>query len=80
VKHPGPRRLRVNSRRNSICAMPLHHLDWSRWFTDGSCGSLYLHVYGPEDSIQRVYCRSSDTPRLQLDGGVLYWLVDKPAP
>lgn len=74
---PGPLRLKVNSRRHSYCAMPVGWLDWSRWFTDGSGGRLYLHVYGPDDTIQRVYCRKTDTPRLEFMGGQLWWLVDR---
>jgi hypothetical protein len=57
--------------------MPLGWLDWSRWFTDGTGGGLYLHVYGPDDSIQRVYCRRTDSPRLSFMGGELWWLVDR---
>lgn len=74
---PGPLRLRVNSHRNSYCAMPVGWLDWSRWFTDGTGGELYLHVYGPDDSIQRVYCRRSTRPRLEFMEGQLWWLVDR---
>lgn len=71
-----PQRLKVNNRRNSACAMPLDRLDWSRWFTDGIGGSLYLHVHGPDETIQRVYCRRSEKPRLAFSDGELWWLVD----
>lgn len=72
----GPLRLRVNSPRHSLCAMDLDALDWSRWWTDGTQGGLYLHVAGPNDTWQRVYCRQSETPRLRFEGGELWWLVD----
>ncbi|MCB2071210.1 MAG: hypothetical protein KDF67_17125 [Ottowia sp.] len=76
---PGPLRLQVNNRRHSSCAMPLGWLDWSRWFTDGAGGQLYLHVYGPDGAIVRVYCRRSDKPRLEFMDGQLWWLVDRAA-
>ena len=71
-----PRRLKVNSRRNSECSAPLASLDWSQWFTDGRVSGLYLHVHGPDDTIHRVYCRHSETPRLSFQDGELWWLVD----
>lgn len=70
------RRCTVNSDIHSLCAVSLDELDWSHWFTDGSHGELYLHVYGLDDSIQRVYCRHSKTPRLSFTDGKLYWVID----
>lgn len=36
------------------------------------------HVYHKDgDSIHRVFCRHTQTPRLALIGQELYWLVDK---
>lgn len=66
----------INSNRNSLCDVSLDGLDWSNWFTDDSYGELYLHVYGLDDSIQRVYCRHSKTPRLSFTDGKLYWVID----
>jgi len=69
----------VNNRRNSECAMKLDQLDWSRWFTDHSFGMaygmVYLHVSGPDESWQRVYCRHTDQPRLKFEHGQLYWII-----
>lgn len=80
---PGPRRYRAASSRNSECGSALiKDLDFSRWFTDGAPGDLYLHVYkadptgAGDTTIHRVYCRHSDSPRLELCAGTLYWLVD----
>ena len=75
----GPRRYLVADRRNSVSAAPLDSLDWNRWFTDGTSRGLYLHVWSKDgETIHRVFCRHSDTPRLRFDGGTLRWLVDKP--
>lgn len=74
--NPGPRRYAVTSTRNSMCSVPLSSLDWSRWWTDGIGGELYLHVAGPDETWHRVRCRHSDTPRLRCEGGRLWWLVD----
>jgi hypothetical protein len=74
---------RVTSPRNSVVGtggVTLADLDWSQWWTDGIRGHLYLHVpHLDGDTIHRVYCRRTDTPRLQMRGGELYWLVDKEA-
>lgn len=72
-------RRRVADRRNSMCgSSALHRLDFSRWFTDGPDGRLYLHVAGPDDTWHRVWCRHTNSPRLKMDDGVLYWLIDLP--
>lgn len=74
----GPRRLKVNSRRNSACVVPLDRLDWSRWFTDRTDQRVYLHVWRLDepDCIMRVYCKREGGVRLAMRGGELYWLVD----
>jgi hypothetical protein len=71
-------RHKVNSRRNSECAVELRILDWTRWFTDGTDGRLYLHVYHYRDEgIMRVWCRHSEKPRLAMHRGELHWLIDR---
>jgi hypothetical protein len=81
-KPPRIHRLRVDSRRNSTCGSArLDDLDWSEWWTGtGLSGKMFiLHVRHKEmrDTSHRVYCRTSDTPRLAFRGGVLYWLVSE---
>lgn len=85
-----PRRLKVASARNSVCAVPLHRLDWSRWWTDSIGGDLYLHVACDDGTVQRVHCRHrfdieraraklyTHSPRLAYMSGQLYWLIDRP--
>jgi len=74
----GPRRLKVRNRRNSECNFDLDALDWSSWFTDTSFGEFYLHIYDlAHDSVQRVRCRKTPRPRLEMANGELYWLVDQ---
>lgn len=74
---PGPRRYTVDDRRNSVSAAPLSRLDWTTWFTDGTNGGLYLHVWAKDgETCHRVFCRHSDTPRLSCEAGLLCWLVD----
>ena len=70
------RRYLVADRKNSQCIIDLSLLDWSRWFTDGRDGELYLHVHGPDESIVRVWCRHSGRPRLEFTYGQLFWLID----
>jgi len=78
---PAPRQLRADRNRNSVCAVPLERLDWSNWFTDGTGGGLYLHVWSKDgDTCHRVHCRKTDKPRLCFKGGVLFWLVDPKTP
>lgn len=75
-----PRRLLVTSPRNSVCGSArLADLDWSEWWTDnwGVPGVLYLFVAGPDGSAHRVYCKHTETPRLAMRGGKLYWLVKR---
>ena len=73
----GPRRLIVNSPRNSYCSAPLNSLDWGRWFTDGRGADLYLHFWSKDgETIHRVHCKHSDSPRLECQGAVLRWLID----
>jgi len=87
MKKPGPRRLLVNSRRNSTCGSAvLRHLDWRSWWVDRSCGGFYLHVRRNhpvidggrpgDETWHRVHSRHSDNPRLACDDGRLYWLLD----
>lgn len=88
ITHMKPRRLLVSSPRNSTCgSAKLSELDWSEWFTDGlslflngaqyPLRSSYLHVHHRDgETIHGVYCRHSDTPRLAMRGGKLYWLID----
>ena len=73
-----PRRLKVNSPRNSDCAWPLHELGWSSWFTGGRSSGLYLWVnHKNGDTVHRVWCKHTETPLLRLKDGVLYWLVGR---
>lgn len=76
------RRLIVNSRRNSVCGSArLKDLDWENWFTDRTGqGCIYLHVLKVyDDTWHRVFCRlHSETPRLEMVKGRLYWLIDEP--
>jgi len=75
MKKHAPRCLKVSSPRNSECSIPLSRLNFGRWFAEGSS---YLHVHHKtEDTIHRVYCKHSDTPRLAMRDGELYWLVDE---
>ena len=80
-KKIGPRRLRINSDRNSECGSEsLNRLDWSYWWTDELGGVRYIHVarcdWRDDPTFHRVFCRISDKPRLEMKDGVLYWLVD----
>lgn len=76
-RKPGPRRYVVDDHRNSVSAVPLGRLDWTRWFTDGTSRGLYLHVWSKDgETCHRVFCRHSDTPRLSCESGLLRWLVD----
>ena len=73
---------KVNSRRNSICTIPLSKLDWNTWWTDTSGGQLFLHVgckVAPpgEDTVWCVWCRDVLCPRLMMRDGILYWLIDE---
>ena len=73
-----PRRLKVASKRNSDCGVPLDQLDWSNWWTDNTGYRLYLHVHNKDKSdgaVHRVWCKYRYA-RLMLRDGVLYWLVD----
>ena len=75
-----PRRLKVASKRNSDCGVPLDQLDWSNWWTDIVGQVVYLHVQHTDKSdgaVHRVWYKHADYPRLMLRDGVLYWLVDK---
>ena len=78
VKIPGPYRRKVKSRRNSECGFDLDQLDWGNWWTDDSFGMFSLHVQRKDgDGVRCVYCRKTDTPRLEMVDGVLYWLIDR---
>jgi hypothetical protein len=77
----GPCRLRVASPRNSRCGARLSDLDWSRWWTDALPGLNYLKVaHGDGETVHRVFCRRAETPRLAMEAGELYWLIDPPRP
>ncbi len=73
-------RRKVWSARNSRCNYPLDELDHANWWTDvWPDGHTYLHVKALDgDTVQRVRCRATDTPRLQMINGELYWLIDSP--
>lgn len=77
----GPLRRKVNNRRYSACSARLEDLDWSHWWTGrGLSGEMHiLHVRhkDPEMGVHRVYCRLSDSPRLEMKAGELYWLIDR---
>ena len=84
TKLPVPYRYLVHNKRNSKCSYPMADLNWASWWTDtwhdveGKITSFYLHVESLDgDSVQRVYCRKSETPRLMMKDGELYWLVDR---
>ena len=47
----GPSKRRANTPRNSECSYPFDWLDWTAWWTDGTAGSLYLHVRGYEPDL-----------------------------
>lgn len=84
-RHLGPRWFRVAHPRNSTCGSArITDLDFSEWWTDGGSGSpwglAYLKVphkggNGMEGTVHRVHCRYTDTPRLAMREGELYWLV-----
>ncbi len=97
-KRSGPIQRRVNSRRNSSCALPLDRLDWANWWTDRMriLGNdfvsddvapspndvmhhfTYLKVVADDKTVQRVFCKHADNPRVAFRNGQLYWLIDKP--
>jgi len=81
MKRLKPRRLKINSIRNSTCGSArLADLDWSHWCTDiGFAGcSLYLHVAHVDgETAHRVHCKHALRPRLEMKDGELYWLVDE---
>lgn len=80
----GPDRRKVNSHRNSSCAVPLSSLDWRNWFLDELGGEIYLHVTAKEPfdpatpkerPIWRVVPRKP-AHRVSMEDGDLYWLDD----
>lgn len=72
-----PKRRLVGDARNSLCEVSLRQLNLRRWRTRG--GHLEVASVGPFDEVFRaVYCRHTDTPRLEMHGGRLYWLIDAP--
>jgi hypothetical protein len=88
----GPSRRRVALKRNSLMNVPVEWHDWAHWWTDGSEGSLYLHVhgnakadpdgrYGLGERVFRVYPRIpkgyNPRARLSSDDGELFWLLDR---
>jgi hypothetical protein len=79
-KPSAPQKKLVSSPRNSKCSSArLKDLDWQRgWWTDDSFGMHYIHVHHKDgETIHRVYCKSSDRPRIQMDKGRLYWLYQE---
>lgn len=70
--------IKVSSPRNSTChSAKLSALDFSRWFSDDSLSSFYLHVDAKDgDTSHRVYCRFDQCPRIGQKGGEIYWLVN----
>lgn len=87
-KLKGPTWLKVNDEKNSSSTTFLNRLDWKNWWTDGvtHVNLFYIHVphlkgkkwkkAGMDDTVHRVYCTKSMTPRLAMKNGELYWLVD----
>lgn len=70
------RRLLVDDKKNSECgSASLRTLDFTKWWTDSSFGTFYLHVAGPEETWHRVYCKHHDKPALKFVDGLLYWLI-----
>jgi hypothetical protein len=75
----GPVWRKVNSPRNSSCGVDLDKLDWSNWWTDSLHGVHYLKVKEPRwGTVQRVYCKHSNAPRVGVRNGTLCWLIDIP--
>ncbi len=75
----GPVWRKVNSPRNSSCGVDLDKLDWSNWWTDSLHGVHYLKVKEPRwGTVQRVYCKHANAPRVGVRNGTLCWLIDIP--
>jgi len=82
----GPKQRAVANPRNSVCgSAKIRELDWSCWFTNTWDGERFTHLtvrhsrgaYDPnERTFHRVYCRGCEFPRLGLERGKLYWLID----
>lgn len=80
-KQRWPKLRKVNSTRNSqCCSARLSDLDFSNWYSDnGHIHALHSADGGwMEGTRHRVYCRASDSPRLAVVDGELYWLIDEP--
>ena len=78
----GPSRRKVKDRRNSESDVPLSQLNWMQWWIDRGFSGQVLYLKVPHadptlGSVHRVYCKWSDTPRLEMKDGELYWLIDK---
>ena len=72
-----PRRLRVTSPHNSGCdSARLADLNFTLAWIDWNSSGFYLHVREGE-TIHRVFCKHSDSPRLAWKDGVLFWLIDE---
>lgn len=79
------RRSVISPRNSTCCSANLADLDWSNWFMDGGNLQAYLHVRrlhphldseDPRDATwHRVFCRSSECPRLTMKNGKLFWLI-----
>ena len=59
----------------------IESLDWSQWWTDGGEASLWGDFYvkvprHADGTVHRVHCRHSETPRIGMRNGVLYWIID----
>lgn len=74
-----PKHFRIDDPKHSICSSAnLSDLVWSDWFTDGA---IYLHVaHNDGETWHRVWPRHNvtDTRRLEMRDGVLYWIADDP--
>ena len=58
--------------------MSLYTFNWYVGDGETTRPDLFLHVYSLDgETIQRVYCRHSSSPRLRMIDGALYWLIDK---
>jgi len=78
-KRPGPVWRKVYSPRNSSCGVDLDKLDWLNWWTDSLNGVHYLKVKEPgQGTVQRVYCKHANAPRVGVRSGTLCWLIDSP--
>jgi hypothetical protein len=70
--------LKINNIENSECSVMLNTLDFNNWFQDTSKGMNYLHVQVKgSDEYFRVFCKKNENPRIAMENGRLYWIIDK---